>query len=343
MGLGGSKEANYKEPKKVESQWFPEYEASLPTLGGKVILVTGCTSGTGLVCAKTCAKKGAAHVVLLNRPSSRATAAETTVKEAAADGTKVTTVECDLQSFESVRKAAATLKSMFGSTGIDVLCNNAGVMALEDKATADGYDVQMQTNHLSHFMLTSECVPLLLKAAEARGEARVVNHSSGARNFPNTALDEKYLGQNGGDLGGNGNSMLCGGARWQRYHQTKLANAVFTLALADRFKDTKLKALCAAPGLAATNLQVTTHIDGGMEDTWIMRWSQSAEDGTMPLLHCCIHPDAENGMLFEPQNFGHMKGPVGTHPFESLCTDRKARETLWKASEAACGAFPALG
>ena len=82
-----------------------------------------------------------------------------------------------------------------------------------------GYDTQMQTNHLSHFLLTKELLPLLNKAANSRGEARVVNHSSGARSFPSTPLHAKYLGKNGGNLGGNGNSMLFGGARWQRYHQ----------------------------------------------------------------------------------------------------------------------------
>lgn len=79
----------------------------------------------------------------------------------------------------------------------------------------------MQTNHLSHFLLTKELFPLLEKAAKARGEART-NHSSGARKFPSSPLQAKYLGKNGGNLGGNGNSMLFGGARWQRYHQVPL-------------------------------------------------------------------------------------------------------------------------
>ena len=81
----------------------------------------------------------------------------------------------------------------------------------------------MQTNHLSHFLLTKELLPLLNKAAAGKGEARIVNHSSGARKFPSGPLDTKYLGKNGGNLGGNGNSMLFGGARWQRYHQVRSA------------------------------------------------------------------------------------------------------------------------
>lgn len=326
----------------MASKWFPQFESSLPSLSGKVIAVTGCTSGTGFVLATTCAKKGAAHVVLLNRPSERATKAETDIKAAAAEGTVVSSVDCDLQSFASVRKAAAELRAKFGDEGIDVLCNNAGVMALEDKATVDGYDIQMQTNHLSHFLLTSECMPLLRKAAERSGEARVVNHSSAARAFPNKPLDAKYLGQNGGALGGNSSSMLCGGARWQRYHQTKLANAVYTLALADKFEGTSLKALCAAPGLAATNLQVTTHTQGGMSDTWIMRFSQSAEDGTMPLLLCCVGAEVKNGDFFEPSGLGNMTGVPKKFELEPICSKPEARDLLWTASEAACGPFATI-
>ena len=84
------------------------------------------------------------------------------------------------------------------------------------------YDTQMQTNHLSHFLLTkdSELLALLNKAAPAKGETRVVNHSSGARKFSPPQLQAKYLGKNGGNLGGNGSSMLFCGARCQRYHET---------------------------------------------------------------------------------------------------------------------------
>ena len=183
----------------------------------------------------------------------------------------------------------------------------------------------MQTNHLSHFLLTKELLPLLNKAAELKGEARIVNHTSGARSYPSTPLQAKYYGKNGGNLGGNGNSMLFGGARWERYHQvtfrarlaadcgrlfhisfscvdgnrnthlstdlsgdlctlfetirscavaigrcltlrlcsvsreqSKLANAVFTVALHEKLQaaGSRVKVLVAAPGLAATNLQV---------------------------------------------------------------------------------------
>ena len=118
--------------------------------------------------------------------------------------------------------------------GIDVLCCNAGIMAIHDEATKDGYDVQMQVNHLSHFLLAKELMPLLEKAAAKRHRARIITHSSSARFSPanmSGKLAAKYFGKNGGDLGGDG-----GWGRWMRYHQTKLANAVFAAELDRRLR-----------------------------------------------------------------------------------------------------------
>ena len=252
----------------------------------------------------------------------------------------VTHVDCDLTDFGAVRKAAAQVAAETKDSGLDVLCNNAGVMALADKATTDGYDIQMQTNHLSHFLLTKELYPVLVKAVELRGEARVVNHSSFARNGPpGTKLTAEncklYLGKNGGDLGGDGSSMICGGARWVRYAYTKLANVAFTLALNDKLGESDVKTLCAAPGLVATELQATTARDGGMgSGTWFMRWSQSSEDGAVPLLHCCLSPAVKSGELWEPK--GVTGPPVLKDPLEKVCLEAD-RAALWAASEAAVG------
>ena len=305
----------------------------------KTVVVTGCTTGTGFILARTSIEKGAKNVLLLNRPSERADRAEKELKESIKNGkTNVETIPCDLQDFESVKKAADIIKSKYQA--VDVLCNNAGVMALEDKATKDGYDVQMQTNHLSHFLLTRELFPLLKRARELRGEARVVHHTSGARCHPSTPLQAKYFEKKGGNLGGNGNSMIFGGARWQRYQQSKLANSVMTLALKDRFGDSGIKAVVAAPGLAATNLQVSTNQDGGMGwSMWMMRMAQSAEDGTMPLAAACFDPSTENGDFWEPANVANMVGPAIKVPYDKLSADPESRKLLWNKSEEACGSF----
>jgi NAD(P)-dependent dehydrogenase (short-subunit alcohol dehydrogenase family) len=195
-----------------ESKFYPEFErTSVPTLHGKVVVITGCTTGTGFVAAICAARKGAEAILMLNRPSERATAAEISVKAQvpADEKTTVETIACDLQDLSSVKEAVKFIQAKYQK--IDVLCNNAGVMAMKDVATKDGYDVQMQTNHLSHFLLTKELFPLLQKS----DDGRIVQHSSVARH--GKPLEAKYFEKNGGNLGGNGNSMLFQGARWKRY------------------------------------------------------------------------------------------------------------------------------
>ncbi len=155
---------------------------------GRIVAVTGTTTGTGYFCARELAKRGAT-VLLLNRASSRSESSLATLKEAV-PGATFDPIVCDLQDFDSVRAAIAVIASKYDK--LDVLCNNAGVMALEDYATKDGYDVQMQTNCLSHFLLTRDLMPLLKKS----DDARIVNHSSGARIGP--PLEEKYFAKMGG-------------------------------------------------------------------------------------------------------------------------------------------------
>lgn len=126
--------------------------------------VTGTTSGTGYVCARELAKRGAT-VLLLNRASKRATSSLASLKEEIPGG-KFVAVTCDLQDFTSVQAAIEGIESTYER--LDILCNNAGVMALGDQATKDGYDVQMQTNCLSHFLLAKELFPLLRRSDDAR-------------------------------------------------------------------------------------------------------------------------------------------------------------------------------
>lgn len=114
-------------------------------------------------------------------------------------------------------------------------------MASSDVATEDGYDVQMQTNHLSHFLLASILLPSLERAAAENGSARVVTHTSVARKRPVTWLDARYLQKKGGDLGGD-----WALPRWERYHQSKLANIVFAQALQVRHPPCRAPALLCA-------------------------------------------------------------------------------------------------
>ncbi|MEL7372111.1 MAG: SDR family NAD(P)-dependent oxidoreductase [Myxococcota bacterium] len=302
-------------------------------MSGKVVAITGTTSGTGYFCARELAKLGA-EVLLLNRDSERSQKALQSLKEEVPSG-KFVAVTCDLQDFDSVRAAAQQIKDKYPT--VDVLCNNAGVMALPDQATKDGYDVQIQTNCISHFLLTKELFPNI----KASKDGRVVNHSSMAR--LGAPLEAKYFEKRGGDLGGDGTeeeNMSFGGPRWQRYHQTKLANCTFTYGLKQRLEQngiTHVKALVAHPGLAATNLQVTTSDTGGMSmQSPIMERAQSAEDGALGIIRCCADPNAASGDFYGPESWTGF--PSKLEP-EELLYDPENIRINWEGCEAAVGNF----
>ena len=328
---------NYKKP-ALRNVYYDDVVTSLPAMTGKTIAITGTTSGTGYIAAKAMALKGA-RIILLNRASAKADTALATLKSEAPDA-EILPIECDLQNFASVREAAKKVAALCPQ-GLDVLCNNAGVMALEDVATADGFDVQMQTNHLSHFLLTKELFPVLEKAAELRSEARIVNHSSVAR--CGKKLEGKYLEKNGGNLGGNGSSMIFGGGRWIRYQQTKLANAAFTSCLHDQLQkvNPKIKAIVAHPGLATTSLQDTTVGDGGMSKWstgFMMKMGQSQADGAIGIIKGMADPASKSGDFIGPGK-GKMaiKGPVVHFALEDFYDNQETRELLWSKSCEAIG------
>jgi len=220
-------------------------------------------------------------------------------------------------------------------------------MAFPDDATIDGYDIQMQVNHLSHFLLTKELYPLLEKMAEAKGEARIVNHSSIARY--GSPLEAKYLEKNGGNLGGNEGSVAkFNGPRFDRYHQTKLANMVFTSALKEKLaaKGSKVKALVAHPGVAKTKLASTMGTTGISMPTFLSAIGnflfQSAEDGTIGIGRCCLQEGVQSGEFYGPAGGEKaMKGDAILLPFgpEDICAGEESKNMLWKKSNEAVGEF----
>lgn len=300
---------------------------------GKVVAITGTTSGTGYVCARELAKLGA-RVLLLNRVSPRSKAALENLQAEVPDG-KFDSVTCDLQDFESVRRAAREISSRFER--LDVLCNNAAVMAFPERATKDGYDVQMQTNSIAPFLLTRELLPLLRKSKDGR----VVNHSSAARLGSNH--EARYFGKNTGSLGGDGTeeeNASFGGPRWERYHQSKLANCTFTYGLKARLDEkgiSNVKVLLAHPGLAKTGLQATTAALGGMDlDSSIMDNAQTAEDGALGIIRACVDPTAQSGDFYGPK--GWTGFPEKLEP-EELLLDADNIRINWESCEAAVGKF----
>lgn len=322
MGVGLSSPAQ-----NAHVHW-DAFRESFPSVQGKSFAITGCSTGTGRVAARLCAERGAKRVLMLNRASDRAEAAVKEVEAAAAAAVPATGakcevihVDCDLTSLEEVRKAAEAVKSACPE-GLDCLCNNAGVMMFNDVVTQDGLDIQMQTNHHSHYLLTALLLDSVAKAAGAKGNARIVQHSSIARQ--GKKIEEKYFKAHAaGELGGDGVP-----ANADRYQQTKLANVVFAYALDAELQKrggnyAKIKSLVAHPGVAATNLQVTT---SGTVNTPIMKTAmtffgnvgnQSAEDGAMGLLTCTACGYGSNGKsakaedMTVPVESGSLWGPRG--------------------------------
>jgi len=348
----------------IKSKYFPAYAAGVPLQEGKVFAVTGCTTGTGYQLARTLIEKKAL-VLCLNRLSGRSLLAFNKLTDLAEQSGAPAPVDipCDLTKFSSVHEAGKALQARCSGSGLDVLVNNAGIMAFCDDATEDGADIQMQTNHLSHFLLTSYAMPLLETASGLRGEARIVNHSSCARAIKTTGgwtneLKAEYFGKNGGNLGGNATGKIMEGPNYERYQQTKLANCVFTYALKDRLeaKGSKIKALVAHPGVAPTSLMLNTAV--GSEDYLMVKMPDclasmmlkylmhSMEDGTMGILMCSCEPEVVQGGFYGPLGRGLVGGAVHDQKAykgkaellpEETQAHAAARKMLWEESEKTCG------
>lgn len=305
--------------------------------------ITGTTTGTGRLAAEEVARKGAT-VFLLNRKSDRSDKSLEELRAAVPDAT-FTAVECDLQSFDSVVAAAKAVAAAVGPAGLDVLCNNAGVMALPDRVTGDGFDVQMQTNHLSHFLLTKE----LFAAGAMAEEARIVQHSSLLRKKPFLKFTRKYFEKHqDGELGGDKMGWSdTDGPTFQRYQQTKAANVAMTFILQKKIDAAggKMKALVAHPGVASTSLSKTTAKSTGSAVRRMMfslasyLLFQSPEDGTCGILTCMAMDDVKSGILYGPvaEKGAALEIALPTDDEDKEIFNDADMEMVWEASEAAVG------
>lgn len=282
----------------------------LDDLSGKVVAITGTSPGSiGFYIAEAAVKKNAKLVLLLNRQSERSVKADQALNEMAKETTKIKTIHIDLLSFDSVKKAAEEVNRLSTENGgLDILACNAGIMAMNDDRTVDGFNVEIQACHLSHAMLTKQCMSSLQQAAETRDEARVIFQSSMARYGDD--LEKKYFEKcEPNTLGGSGNTA------WKRYHNAKLANSAFAMALHDSLKekDSKVKSIGCEPGYSTSGLQNTSQNTGRMMLSMLnaaaaFGAAQSPADGSLPASVACFGPGAESGDFYFPKGKNNLKG-----------------------------------
>jgi len=287
--------------------------AAMPDQSGRVALVTGANSGLGLESARALAAKGAT-VVLACRSLAKAEQARSQL-QAELPG-QIEVLELDLADLNSVARASAALAERHER--IDLLLNNAGVMAPPRTLTAQGFELQFGVNHLGHYVLTRLLLPLLRSSVSPR----VVQVTSGAQYFGQIDFDD-LQGERRYD-------------RWKAYGQSKLANVVFAQELQRR--EPQLRSAAAHPGLARTNLQPTSVAANGSRIESVAYklmgpLFQSAAQGALPQLFALTAPEATSGGHYGPSQLGGIKGWPKAVPMAPAALDLALAERFWRVSE----------
>ena len=305
--------------------WTP---AQMPDLSGRVAVVTGANVGLGLHTSIELARHGA-HVVMTARDPRRGDEALGQVR-VQAPGTSVELARLDLADLASVRAFADTTLGTHGR--IDILVNNAGVMALPTRrVSADGFEMQLATNHLGHFALTGLLLPALLA-----GSSRVVTVSSNAHRAGRIDLDDLQSERRY--------------SPWPAYSQSKLANLLFTMELqrrADR-AGADITSVGAHPGLSATNLTLSgpgagRPLVGRIADAVAKVFGQSAQLGAWPSLYAATMPDVRGAEYFGPNAFGGWRGHPERTTAKPPAYDPDIAAQLWARSAELTGvAYEAL-
>ena len=285
----------------------------LPSLSGRVAVVTGANSGLGLITARELARAGA-RVVMAVRDVERGRWAAATI------GGDTDIRPLDLADLASVRTFARSWEG-----GLDLLVNNAGVMAIPERRTADGFEMQLGTNHLGHFALTSLLLPHLTD--------RVVTVSSVAHHGGRIDLE---------DL----NWQRRRYAAWGAYQQSKLANLLFTLELQRRLSvsGSTVRALAAHPGYSATNLQShsASRVAGLGMSVLNRVVAQSDEMGALPTLYAATQ-DLPGASYVGPDGLLQVRGHPTLVSRSATASDATMARLLWDASEQLTGVRSPIG
>jgi NAD(P)-dependent dehydrogenase (short-subunit alcohol dehydrogenase family) len=293
----------------------------IPDQQGRLVIVTGGNSGIGYEAALALAGKNA-RVILAVRSTGKGEEAAGNIRRQH-PGSQVTVMALDLADLKSVRAFAQNFLKQYDR--LDVLINNAGVMALPQRKTADGFEMQFGTNHLGHFALTGLLLPVLKKTPNAR----VVTVSSGAHTFGDIHFDDlqwekKYQ-------------------TWGAYGQSKLANLLFAYELQRRLEAANIKVLSVAchPGYAATNLQAAgPQMEGSAVKAWMMKMAntllaQKQDMGALPTLFAATAAEVNGCDYIGPA--GGMKGYPAKVKSNNKSYDESLARRLWTVSEELTG------
>lgn len=290
--------------------------ADIPDLTGRRAVVTGGNSGLGLQTALELARAGA-QVVLTSRDEAKGAEAVGQVL-AEVPGATVEAAPLDLADLSSVRAFADAQ----GAAPLDVLVNNAGVMAVPPRRTADGFELQLGTNHLGPFALTGLLLPALLSAPSPRVvTVSSMAHWFGSMDFADLMSDRKY-------------------EPWAAYSRSKLANLLFMRELDRRGRAAgrSLVSAAAHPGYARTNLQSAGPRMAGRRGTEQVIavatavFGQSAATGALPQLRAATDPEVRGGDYFGPRGLAQQRGRPKLVKISANGRDDTAARLLWAVS-----------
>lgn len=293
-------------------------------LSGKLVFITGGNSGLGLETGRAMAAKGA-HVVLAGRDQAKLDAAVAAIEKDNEDAV-VETILCDLCSLDSVRKCGEIARERFDR--IDILINNAGVMACPQMQTADGFEMQFGTNHLGHFLLTKELMPLIEKGTDKR----IVNLSSRGHHIAPVNLDDPNFENTPYDP-------------WVSYGQSKTANVLFTVGLEERFAEKGIHAYAVHPGGIQTNLG--RHMTEEESAALVKRVTESDPEfswktipqGAATQTWAATTPELEGkgGVYCEDCHVAEIDDTSTKGGVRSYAVDKGNAERLWELSERLVG------
>ncbi|MGC4941951.1 oxidoreductase [Kribbella sp. DT2] len=293
--------------------------ADIPDQTGRHALVTGATSGIGFATALELLRRNADVVIAARNPDKTAQAAAELTARA---GRAPQTVELDLADLTSVQHAAEQLAKTYDR--LDLLVNNAGVMATPYRQTLEGFELQVGTNHLGHFALTARLMPLLRQA----DQPRVVTVSS--------FMHKTVRGISKADF-----TAESGYRKWESYGKSKLANLLFMLELSRRAGDTLVSA-GSHPGYASTHLQAAgaelagRQLQARVFGAATRLVAQSAAAGAWPSLYAATQPDLRSGSFVGPGFLGYRGAPKPATP-TSTARDPELAKRLWAWSVEATG------